>query len=217
MLGGLELEAFVVAADAGDEPGPGGTGFAVFEEKVGAVFVGWFVSFAGPVVVGDDAAEGDIVSVHEVGGEFGRSIEGLGEVIAAVFAHFDANGGFVSGTADVSVVALFAGGGVLDGDVFLDGEVPAEVTDEATAEGAAVEGFGVVPGITGVVLGGVDGDVGGLHRFRATAGVSAFGDEGSFEVDLCVEFFGGDGGIGHGAEVGFPGVGLGGFAFEDAA
>ena len=150
---GAWFDAAVVSSDAAEERSPFAAWAAVFEEEVGAVFVGGAGTAAGPVVVGDDIAEGDAVFVHEEGGEFGGAFDGGGAVIAAVFAHFDADAVVVAGSVEVCVFALFAGGEVLDGAVFLDGEVPCEEADAVAAgaftgaEFAVGEGAGVVEGV----------------------------------------------------------------------
>ncbi len=160
---------------------------------MGAVFVGWAGTAAGPVVVGDDIAEGDAVFVHEEGGEFGGAFDGGGAVIAAVFAHFDADAVVVAGAVEVGVFALFACGEVLDGAVVLDGEVPCEEADAVAAgaffgaEFAVGEGAGVVEGVAGVVLGGVDGDVARGHGPVDSAAVGTFGDEAGDDADFAAE------------------------------
>ena len=160
---------------------------------MGAVFVGGAGTAARPVVGGDDIAEGDAVFVHEEGGEFGGAFDGGGAVIAAVFAHFDADAVVVAGAVEVCVFALFAGGEVLDGAVVLDGEVPCEEA-YAVAAGAFTgaeftvrESAGVVEGVAGVVLGGVDGDVARGHGPVVSAAVGAFGDEAGDDADFATE------------------------------
>ncbi len=184
---------------------------------MGAVFVGGAGAAAGPVVVGDDIAEGDAVFVHEEGGEFGGAFDGGGAVIAAVFAHFDADAVVVAGAVEVGVFALFACGEVLDGAVVLDGEVPCEEADAVAAgaflgaEFAVGESAGVVEGVAGVVLGGVDGDVAGGHGPMEFAAVGAFGDEAGDDADFAAEeSFRGDAAGDDWGAGGWRGVALGG-------
>ena len=143
--------------------------------------------------MGDDIAEGDAVFVHEEGGEFGGAFDGGGAVIAAVFAHFDADAVVVTWSVEVGVFALFAGGEVLNGAVFLDGEVPCEEADAVAAgaftgaEFSVRESAGVVEGVAGVVLGGVDGDVARGHGPVVSAAVGTFGDEAGDDADFAAE------------------------------
>ena len=209
------LDAFVVELDAAEEPAPAGAWAAIFHEEVGAVFVGGASAGTGPVVMGDDVAEGDLVDVGDVGGEAGGFVDGEGEVVAFVLTHFDADGVVVAGAVEVGVFALFAAGEVLDGDVVLDGEVPGEVADAVAAfasggaEGAAFEGEGVVVGVAGVVLGAVDGDVAGLHGPEPGAADGAGADEVGAEVDLAEELVRGDGAEEFVVVAGLPGGGGG--------
>lgn len=155
----------VVEVDAVLKPAPGAAWAAAIHEEVGAVFMRVFDggADAGPVVVGDDVAEGD-VGAHEVGGEAGGFINGEADVVAAMLTHFD-DAVVVPRAVEVGVLALLTAGEVLDPDIVLDGEVPGEEADTVAAdtlggaEGTALQGEGVVVGITAVVLGAVDGDV----------------------------------------------------------
>lgn len=144
------MGAAVVVVDAGDEPAPFVAGSVVVHEEVGAVF-------ACPVVVGYDVAEGDVVLIHEGGAEFGGAVEGGDEVVTAFFAHFDADGEAVAGSAGVGVASGFIEGDVLDGDAGVGGEVP------CVAEASGVEGAGVLQGVGAAVFSAVDGDEFGTH------------------------------------------------------
>lgn len=112
---------------------PFGAVLSVVEERFGAVFeaevfaVG--VADAFPVAVADDAGEGDVVLFHEVSDQAGGAGFGGGEGAVAVFAHFDADGVFVTRSFVVGVLTLFISGEGLVGAGVVDGEVPGEVAE----------------------------------------------------------------------------------------
>ena len=198
---GLVLGA--VLADFLEEGFPGAAGFAVIEEEVGAVFLSHVfavvVADAFPVVVGDDAAEGDVVFRHEGGGEPGGLVDRAGAAVVAVLAHFDADRVAIARAFVVGVLALHVVGEGLVNGVVVDGVVPGDIAEGVVGafEGAVEEELGVGAGAGSKVgvLGGVDGDVAGAHRAGAFAAVGnvGLGDAGGGEArpggggEGCVE------------------------------
>ena len=79
------------------------------------------------------------------------------------------------------MTALKAGGQVLNGDVVLDGEVPAGV------HGVSLQGQGVIVSVAVFVLGAVDGDVGGPQGAVVSPGADAFGNEVNLHIGLPVK------------------------------
>lgn len=187
---GAGLDAFEVELHAPEKPVPIAAGSAVFEQEMGAIFIGWFLAATWPMVMRNDVFDRDPVNVSDVSGEACGFVDGEGEVIAAVFAHFDADAVVVAWAIKVGVFTLLTAGEVLDGNVFLSGEVPGEVADAVAAgaaggaEGSAFEGEGVVVSVAGVVLSAVDGDVAGFHLAIPGAPDAAGWDQIGFEIDF---------------------------------
>ena len=179
---GLVLGA--VLADFLEEGFPGAAGFAVIEEEVGAAFLSHVfavvVADAFPVVVGDDAAEGDVVFRHEGGGEPGGLVDRAGAAVVAVLAHFDADRVAIARAFVVGVLALLVVGEGLVNGVVVDGVVPGDVAEGilAALELAPPQHFGVGTGTgaAAVVLGGMHRDVAGPHVAHAASAVATVGN-----------------------------------------
>lgn len=166
------------------EGGPLGTVFVTVEQRLRAGFEAEIFSVgvanAFPVVVADDAADGDVVLPHKLGNKLGGPGLGGGEGAVAVLTHFDANGVFVTGAFIVGVLALLVGGEALVDFSGVDAEVPGEIAKRVVLgfEAASFEDFGMSTraGSRTVALGGVDGDVARGHRPHLVAPILAGGD-----------------------------------------
>ena len=121
-----------------------------------------------PVHVRNDVGDGDAVLFHEPGGEAGGLVDRAGAVIAAIFAHFDADGAAVARAVVIGVFATFVGGQALVDGVVIDREMPADIADGVVTafESAGFKHLGMRIGIaaTGAVFRGVNGDVLRRHR-----------------------------------------------------
>lgn len=179
----------VVAVDLLQKGIPAGAGFAVFEEDAGAILLVAVEVPLRPVVVGDDVVEGDILVVHEPGGEAGSAVDGCGLAGGvAQFANLDADAGVVAGAVMVGVFALDVEREGLDGLDVVDGEVPGHVAGAVPLRPAAKGPGGHAPGVLeggGVrVVGGVDGDVGGVEGKFDMPSELAMGYDHLAEIDL---------------------------------
>jgi hypothetical protein len=186
---GSTIELAIVVVHAALEPAPFRAGAAVFQQEVRAILVGRGLATARPMVVRDNILEGNVVLLHEDGGEHGGVLDGAGAVVALVLTHLDADGLAISRTMEVRMLALLGGGHVLDCDVVVDGEMPDEESNAVSisrfrgAEGAVLQGGGMALGPGGVVLRAVDGDVARGHGPDDLAADGALADHVHLEVD----------------------------------
>lgn len=141
--------------------------FAAIEKGFGAIFkaevfsVG--VANAFPFAVTDDAANGNVMLLHQLSDELGGAGFGGGEGAVAVFAHFDADGVSITASFIVGVLTLFVSGETLINFLGVDTEVPSEVAEGVVfgLEASAAENLGMSasPSTGAVALSGVDGDI----------------------------------------------------------
>lgn len=143
--------------------------------------------------MGHDVFERNIVLMHQRSAELGGAVSGLRAAVAVVLAHFDADAVIVSGAIEVRMFALLVCRKMLDGDVFLHGEMPSEVTNAisapalVSAELSILESTGVVPRVAAVVLRAVHGDVTRLHRTMILPTVTTLLDVAFDEIDFALE------------------------------
>ena len=170
---------------------PLGSVGSVIEKRFGAVlFAEIFavgVADARPFVMANDAADGDVVLLHQLGDKLGGASLGGGERAVAIFAHFDSDGVFVAGAFVVSVLALLVGGKALIDFFGVDAEVPGEVAEGVVRrfETSATQNLGVSAGTCSraIALGGVDRDVAWLHRQHLVAAhLSGWDHEGDVDA-----------------------------------
>ena len=134
-----------------------------------------------PVLVGNDILKGNVVFLHQLGGELGGACDGCSARIPGVFAHFDTDGFSVSGAFVVGVLSLHVGGeGLVDG-VIVYSKVPGEVAQGVVLglESTTLNEFGVgsCACSRGVILGGVNGNVARPQTVRLVAPIFSFWDE----------------------------------------
>lgn len=142
------------------------------------------------MVVRHHVGERDVVLVHERGGELGGAVNRLRLVVALVFAHLDPDGVAVSGAVEIGVLASLVGRDVLDDDIVLHRKVPAEIAAGAATQRAPLQCLGVSVGVTGVVLGAVDGDEARLHRSIQSPAVGTLANQVAPHLDDLVESLG---------------------------
>ena len=194
-----------MGSNPAQEPFPRLAGFSFFQQKVGTVLVGRLVFVARPVVVRHHVFDRDFVGEREPGGQFRRSVDGFGQVVALVLGHFDADGRFVAGTVEIGVLTRFVNRQVLDGDVFLHGVVPEKVAGApAAAKFAALQRQGMVVRVAGGILRAVDGDVARFQLSRFFAPVAAFWDQVRRYFGLFQQVIRGQRRFGNGAQGCFP-------------
>ena len=105
----------------------------------------------------------DPVVVHQRCRQFRRAIQCPRLAVTTMLAHFNSHGFTIAGPVKISVLTTLTGRNVLHRHVFLNREVPAKVTDRSPTKRATAKRLGVGPGIPGVILGAVNGDIGRLH------------------------------------------------------
>ena len=121
-------------------PLPAGT--TVCHEEMWAVLVRRMFAPASPMIVGHHIVQRYAVFLHQVSGEFCRTIEGPFPIVAAMLAHLYPNAVLVSRAVVIGMVGLLVRRHVLDGDIVLNGEVPGD-----PAQGTVVECPGMGIGI----------------------------------------------------------------------
>ena len=62
------------------------------------------------MLVRNDAAGGNVITPHKLGGETGGAVDGGGAGVAPVFAHLDSNRLLIAIAFVVGVLSLFVGG-----------------------------------------------------------------------------------------------------------
>lgn len=164
--------------DSIEKPAPGGSGTSIFQQEMGAVLVFRTDPDAPPVIVGDYLLHGQMMFIHQEGGELGCVVDGLDDIVAVMLAHLDADGVVIAGAIEVGVLALLVGGQVLVSVVVFDREMPDEEADAVAAgafvgtQRAALQGECVMPGVAGGVLRGMNRDVAHIHRAELPPAIS---------------------------------------------
>jgi hypothetical protein len=130
--------------------------------------------------MGYDVSRGNPVTIRELGGETGRTIEGGGLLRrAAEFADLNANARPVAAPAVIGMIPLLGCKEMLHGFAIIHGVVPrdpARATEAGivlTANPFAGEELSVLRGGAATVGGGMDGNVLRPHRSPGQAAVNA--------------------------------------------
>ena len=117
--------------------------------------------------VGDNMIEGNIIFTHQFGCELRGAVNGAVDVVAAVYTHFDPDGGSISLSFVIGMLSGFVSGEGLVNGMIVHSEMPGEKSSAImTASESLVHGECVIRGVggTGLIVGRMNGDKCRPHR-----------------------------------------------------
>ena len=144
---------------------------AFFEPQIAAVTV----TDHAPVHVRNNMTERDIILTHQSGCELRGAVDGDVKIVAAIYTHFDPDGGPVSLAFVIGVLSGFVSGEGLVNGMIVHSEMPGEKSSAiVTASESLVHGERVVQcvGATGGIVSRMNSDKCRPHR--PMQGPSAF-------------------------------------------
>ena len=152
---------------------------------MGAVFVPDVPSIGianhAPVLMGDDAGEGDVVLVHEARSEAGGAVHGGLSGARGILAHFNADRVAVPRAFVVGVLTLFKVREALVNGSAIHGVVPGKIAERilGALECASLKhaGVGLGGAVSAEILSGMNGDVAWFHSSHAPTSNLTLPDE----------------------------------------
>ena len=130
--------------------------------------------------VGDNMIEGNIILTHQFGCELRGAVDGAANVVAAVYTHFDPDGGSVSLAFVIGMLSGFVSGEGLVNGMIVHSEMPGEKSSAImTASEPLVHGECVIRGVgaTGPIVGRMNSDKCRPHWPMQGASAFPWGDD----------------------------------------